>query len=410
MAAWGTTNWTRSLEVESQKVDVTPSKENIRSVLKLISGLDRIQDAPPNSVSGKVWYYTRVFFGRTPWVTCFCFIIFTVTFSLTADGNMQLTDDLSKHNFESESVLSIAVLIYSVCVNFFVYLFCLLGSRFCLAKRFSKWGSNCLCKLYFLRIWEGLLFCLTCVSLLLVGLDGFGIIANAVSLASIKVVCDLDNGNEIPRYVQLMKDDDILTAFLKVDQVQNSDIVSFCGDMKVVREDLNKFWYANFIALVAQVILTFSAYQNYVITTAVYQSSLFGSDIDKEVEKKRLEKERAKELKKQQRKDRKAERKNMELTLGSDKDKGYSKKEKRKTNDSTPNAYASSTQNSAYASSTNNDSAYGAVPETSDAAATNYADDDSSDAMDFNTGGDKDKAKDTGGAFDGGEWWKEQNF
>lgn len=411
MAAWGATDWTHSaFTVSSEKLDVTPSKEDVRSVLKLISGIDRIEDAPPNSCSGKCAYYTKVFFGRTPWVTAFCFIVHTVTFSLTATGNMDLTDKLNKHDFKSESVLSIAVLVYSVIVNFFVYVFCLSGSRFCLAKRFSKWGSGCICKLYILKMWEGLLFCLTAVSLLLVGLDGFGLIANSVSLASMKVVCDLNSGNDIPGYIELADDDDILTAFLKVSTVESNQVNTFCADMNDIRSTLSKFWYANFFAIVAQVMLTISAYRNFLITSAVYESSCHGSDVDAEMERKKKERERAKELKKQQKEARKTSKKNLEeeLTLNNS-----AKGSLTKTNDG--NSYKSSRNGaSAYASSANTpsaygvsspatDSAYGVSPESNRYDATPVENEPVHVSFELDTG----KSADEGGAFDGGEWWKD---
>merc|ERR1719499_1652843 len=86
-----------------------------------------------------------------------------------------------------------------------------------------------------------------------------------------------------------------------------SEVDAFCDDIEAARDGLSSYWYANFFALIAQVILTICAYQNYLITKAVWESSLYGSEVELELEKRRSERDAAKELKKKQKKQKKKE-------------------------------------------------------------------------------------------------------
>merc|ERR1719499_520533 len=81
-----------------------------------------------------------------------------------------------------------------------------------------------------------------------------------------------------------------------------SEVDAFCDDIEAARDGLLSYWYANLFALIAQVVLTICAYQNYLITKAVWESSLYGSEVELELEKRRSERDAAKELKKKQKK------------------------------------------------------------------------------------------------------------
>jgi len=411
MAAWDAFDWDNVQGRVRAKSSVTPNDKDVRSILKVINGLDKVQDAAPHSVSGKCHYYTKVFFSRTPWAQAIFLIIFIVTFSLTVDGLIWMQSDLDAHAFKSKSLASISadrcmwlamILGFCIVVNLLVYLFSLMGSQFCLAKRFSKWGGKFICSLYFLRMFERILFFLSCVALLLVGLDGVGLVSNSNTIASMNVICE-SNPHSIQSYTERASQDKILSSFLDIKKVEASMVDEFCFDIANIRNGLSSSWYSNFIALVAQVVLTMCAYQNYMITKAVWESSLYGSDVELELEKRRSEREAARELKKKQKEQKKLDKQSLEDTISEKRYPGkLEKKGSNVSSDSvgpakrTPAAYGGSSVFSAYeAESTvkyvsDSDSDIGGANDIESHVTTR----ESSTTM-------------TNNAFDGGEWWKE---
>jgi len=397
MAAWEEWDMENIQTRTRAKSSIAPSKEDVRAVLKIINGLDKVQDVAPHSVSGKCWFYSKVFFQRTPWVTCVAWVTLTITFSMTMAATISIQTDLQRYSFGWKSVLSklfqltndkgdqIALLCTCIVINLIMYLFALLGSQACLAKRCSKWGENFVCSLYFLRMFELVLFLACCVCLFIVLYDGACLIANSSTIAALKAVCD-GSDNFIPVYTQLISRDSIVSAFLKLQSVDMEYINGFCDDVDSMRNSLSQSWYTNFFALVAQIILTFCGYQNYMITQAVWESSVYGSDLEKELEKRRSELEIATEMKKKQKEGKKAARASLELELTS---KRFPELQ-----------HADSSRSSDKFDDSKRESAYSTTP--------GYFDDQEGE----HTGGGyfeplSESKRQSNGAFDGGEWWNQ---
>lgn len=404
MAAWDTFDWDDIPTRMRAKSSIAPTEQDVRSILKVINGIDKIHDAPPKSVSGKCHYYIKVFFNRTPWLQAIFFTIFVVTFSLTVDGLSSMQNGLDNHNFTSTSFLSftsnrstwLAILLsFCISINFLVYIFSLFGSQFCLAKRFSKWGSTFICSLYFLRLFEGFLFIMSCIVLLLVGFDSVSLVSNSNSIATFRVLCEASK-DSIPAFTEGSANDRILSSFLDIKVIEASQVDAFCKDIDLARDNLSSYWYANFFALIAQVILTICAYQNYMITKAVWESSLYGSEVELELEKRRSEREAAKELKKKQKAQQKAEKKKLEDSMAEKRFPGHLDDGKKVSVSigapkRTPSAYGGGESGSAYGNESK-------VTYVSDSDSDGYG----GEGMETTT-----TRESSANAFDGGEWWKE---
>jgi len=413
MAAWEGFDWDNVQTRVRAKSSVTPNEQDVRSILKVINGLDKVQDVAPQSVSGKCHYYTKVFFNRTPWMQAICFLIFIVTFSLTVDGLISIQEDLDEHSFESKTLISanrtvwlIIILSFCIVINLLVYIFSLFGSQFCLAKRFSKWGNNFICSLYFLRMFEGFLFFCSCVVLFMVSLDGIGLVSNSNTIASMDVICK-SSGHAINAYTKSASSDAIVSAFLDIKAVQSSMVDVFCADIKRIRDGLPTSWYSNFIALVAQVFLTMCAYQNYMITKAVWESSLYGSEVELELEKRRSEREAAQELKKQQKQQKKLAKKNLEDEMA---EKRFPTGKHEKKN-SVRSDFSSESVGPKRMPAYGGSSVFSAYGDEGNNSTLNYVSDSDSDfggACDLEDNPTRESSTTmTNNAFDGGEWWKE---
>jgi len=408
MAAWDTFDWDNMPTRMRAKSSITPTKDDVRSILKVINGIDKVQDAPPRSVSGKCHYYLKVFFYRTPWLQAITFTIFVVTFSLTVDGLSEMQNGLDEYGFTSTSFLSFTknrdtwlalLLTFCISINLLVYIFSLFGSQFCLAKRFSKWGIDFICSLYFLRIFECFLFIMSATVLVLVGFDSVSLVSNSNLIATFRVLCDKSRVS-VPAFTEGASQDRILSSFLDINLVEASLVDSFCNDIEAARDGLSSYWYANFFALIAQVVLTICAYQNYLITKAVWESSLYGSEVELELEKRRSERDAAKELKKKQKKQKAEEKRKLEDSLAEKRFPGQLEDNKKMSVSVGP---AKRTP-SAYGGGESGFSAYG-----NQSSVTNVSDSDSDEygGEGVETNVTRESSSTSNNAFDGGEWWKE---
>lgn len=424
MTAWETFDWDNIETRVRAKSSITPDKDDVRAILKLIHGIDKVRDSAPNSCSGKCHYYCKVFFRRSPCLQAFFFCIFVVNFSITIDGLFLMHHDLEPYTFKATNFLSVdrktwlaIILSFCIIVNFLVYVFTLFGSQACLTSKLSKWGHSFICSLYFLRMFEGFLFALSCFALALVGLDAVGLISNSSTIASIHCICE-SSMDGVKGYTELASKDHILSFFLDFKTLDDSLVPGFCAAMNNIRGNLSMYWYTNFMALIAQVVLTICAYQNYMVTKAVWESSMYGSEVELELQKRREELEAAKELKKKQKQEKKAAKRELRNSITEKRHPGILQKKPSNSSNCenagskrTPGGNSSSKGTIELAYGETGGEAFSAYDHATRTTISYVSDSDS----DYNEGFEVETSNVeressttmTNNAFDGGEWWKE---
>eukprot|EP00494_Astrolonche_serrata_P029993 UN30260 len=210
-------------------------------------------------------------------------------FILECIALMNLADDVDKYDYTPTTIVGEFVLWYCITVNFCVWFMCFAASAYCIGKSCSKWGNFC-CNLFIVKWVELLLVLASFSSIIIVGIITVSVIANSMTVASFHSVClyrDAGGTNAVTGVSKYMAEDDIFDMVMTIKEISTGDQDEFCSVIDDNHDTLSGEWIATFFAVVAHLILTISAVRNYLITRAIYASTVEGADLDTQVKENR---------------------------------------------------------------------------------------------------------------------------